>query len=431
MIDKDTKKEGQYTMKRRLLAAVLIALTAACGVVQGAFTTNTTTATVNLDHLSNDFGDFYWQWNGYEDIAATLTVTNDSGGVTLTSTYGIFKMTSRVGEDEQVAYITKNVDDVTIGTATMGITVSKSTLETIPNGVYNAQFLWTDATTNVTRNVGRGQIRVTDSLFDDDDDTFSASTITNLTDYLTIVAAAATYVELAGDTMTGDLNGGGNSLDTWATTDINGSGITNVDHGSGLSGLTDDDHTQYLLTNGTRAMGANLNMGGYSISNIADASMTGALTISNTLAPLYLRATSDAAYIAFQTYASTGLWWAAGVDNTDGEFKIQPSSTSVGDDGIGIDRDGTLTVASNLVVGGSISGDGSLLTGIPASAITEADPNWAAVSNTVTTGAANGQTAYGWGDHATNDYLYTTGDTMTGPLLTTLGHLTNAPASDE
>jgi len=34
----------------------------------------------------------------------------------------------------------------------------------------------------------------------------------------------------------------------------------------------------------------------------------------------------------------------------------------------------------------------------------ESDPAWAAVSNTVTANAANGQTAHGWGDHSTNGY---------------------------
>lgn len=39
-----------------------------------------------------------------------------------------------------------------------------------------------------------------------------------------------------------------------------------IDHGS-LSGLGDDDHTQYLLINGTRAMAGDLNMGVNNISN--------------------------------------------------------------------------------------------------------------------------------------------------------------------
>jgi len=35
----------------------------------------------------------------------------------------------------------------------------------------------------------------------------------------------------------------------------------------------------------------------------------------------------------------------------------------------------------------------------------EADPHWGAVSNAISTQAANGATAYGWGDHGTNDYI--------------------------
>ena len=34
----------------------------------------------------------------------------------------------------------------------------------------------------------------------------------------------------------------------------------------------------------------------------------------------------------------------------------------------------------------------------------ESDPNWAAVSNDITSKAGHGDTAYGWGNHATNDY---------------------------
>jgi len=42
-------------------------------------------------------------------------------------------------------------------------------------------------------------------------------------------------------------------------------GVT--DHGA-LTGLADDDHTQYLLVSGTRAMTAALNMGGFAVSNV-------------------------------------------------------------------------------------------------------------------------------------------------------------------
>lgn len=45
----------------------------------------------------------------------------------------------------------------------------------------------------------------------------------------------------------------------------NGGGVT--DHGA-LTGLADDDHTQYLLVNGTRAMTGDLDMGGQDVSNV-------------------------------------------------------------------------------------------------------------------------------------------------------------------
>ncbi len=48
---------------------------------------------------------------------------------------------------------------------------------------------------------------------------------------------------------------------------VRGVGATVADHGN-LSGLTDDDHQQYLLVNGTRAMTGSLNMGTYNITNV-------------------------------------------------------------------------------------------------------------------------------------------------------------------
>jgi hypothetical protein len=41
----------------------------------------------------------------------------------------------------------------------------------------------------------------------------------------------------------------------------------NIDHGS-IGGLSDDDHTQYVLTNGNRTMTGSLNMGGYNITSV-------------------------------------------------------------------------------------------------------------------------------------------------------------------
>lgn len=47
-----------------------------------------------------------------------------------------------------------------------------------------------------------------------------------------------------------------------------------ADHGN-LAGLTDDDHTQYLLANGSRALSGNLNMNGYKITKVGELIMQG------------------------------------------------------------------------------------------------------------------------------------------------------------
>ncbi|HSK71889.1 MAG TPA: hypothetical protein VK892_09360, partial [Pyrinomonadaceae bacterium] len=51
-----------------------------------------------------------------------------------------------------------------------------------------------------------------------------------------------------------------------------------IDHGS-LNGLGDDDHPQYLLTDGSRAMAGSLNMGGNRVRNLAAASANGQAVI--------------------------------------------------------------------------------------------------------------------------------------------------------
>ena len=77
-------------------------------------------------------------------------------------------------------------------------------------------------------------------------------------------------------------------------------------HGN-LLGLTADDHQQYLLVNGTRDMGGNLNMGGYNITNftsILGSSITASLFGTSTSASYVLQAVS-ASYATTSSYALT------------------------------------------------------------------------------------------------------------------------------
>mgnify|MGYP001618771400 CR=1 FL=1 len=51
-----------------------------------------------------------------------------------------------------------------------------------------------------------------------------------------------------------------------------------LDHGLALTGLTDDDHTQYLLVSGTRAMTGALDMATFGINNAGEISMQSTVT---------------------------------------------------------------------------------------------------------------------------------------------------------
>lgn len=74
-------------------------------------------------------------------------------------------------------------------------------------------------------------------------------------------------IDGAGISHTGELKDAGDDPATHASTHESG-GSDEVDHG-GLVGLGDDDHTQYLLANGTRAMSGALDMGQNPIGNIS------------------------------------------------------------------------------------------------------------------------------------------------------------------
>ena len=143
-----------------------------------------------------------------------------------------------------------------------------------------------------------------------------------------------------------------------------------------------------LLTNGTRAMAADLNMGGHSITNIATSSLVYADGVS-----------------VRQTYVD-----AAG--------DVVRGLLTVSND---------LVVVSNLyaaVVSNAVYfGDGAGLTNVTAKAFAETDPAFAASAAALVTGGDTQRwnEAQGWGDHSLVGYV-TTGyvDSATGTLHTTV-----------
>lgn len=108
-------------------------------------------------------------------------------------------------------------------------------------------------------NLGSGTLAelnaiVTDATLDD------AGNARTPTAHSHTAANIVTIPSLDGQVLTSD--GVGNA--TWETP---GSGVT--DHGL-LTGLADDDHTQYLLVDGSRALSGNLDVGGFDVTNVGN-----------------------------------------------------------------------------------------------------------------------------------------------------------------
>lgn len=74
---------------------------------------------------------------------------------------------------------------------------------------------------------------------------------------------------------------------TWST--VGGGGGGGEDHG-GLTGLGDDDHTQYLLVDGTRAMTGALAMGSNKITGVTAGTLSGEVATVDNLTPYALKA---------------------------------------------------------------------------------------------------------------------------------------------
>jgi hypothetical protein len=98
---------------------------------------------------------------------------------------------------------------------------------------------------------------------------------------------------------------------------------SNIDHGS-IGGLTDDDHTQYLLVNGTRAMSGTLNMNSNNITNVGT---VGGYTLS-TFVPNTITITAGAGLTGGGTLASNRTLDV--VANADGSIVVNADNIQVG-----------------------------------------------------------------------------------------------------
>lgn len=172
---------------RAILAAMLLVSTAAWGGVA----TNTSTKAVNLSTPAADFGDFFFTWRGYDDQQITLSVGDNSGPVSLTGDTVEFKMSRKPAGAEVTAYVEQQA---TVSGSNITTAVAASNVP--PNGTYLAEFM---AHAPTYRSIARGKIMVVDSLYDDDDGTYSPTYTNYSVDYVSSVAPGA-YVSGSGST---------------------------------------------------------------------------------------------------------------------------------------------------------------------------------------------------------------------------------------
>ena len=162
---------------KRLIATVLCGLLAATGAF-AAFPTNTSTKTIALDKLKPDFTDFRFSWRGYDSQSVTFTIETTSGtGLDMTGSLASFQATKQVAGGSNVAFIAISTSDTTIATSNITFTVAYTNIP--PDGVYKAELFLQDASTPVvTRSLGRGTIKVEQSLFASDASDFTFPSLT-------------------------------------------------------------------------------------------------------------------------------------------------------------------------------------------------------------------------------------------------------------
>jgi hypothetical protein len=170
------------------LAAITVGVILAAGSALAAFPTNATTQSLILDKLKPDFRDFRWEWRGYDSQKVTCTIYSTTGtGQTLTGYLASFQATRQIPGGEEVVYISKSTSQTTVSGSNITFTVAYTNVP--PNGVYKAELFLQDATTAVvTRSLGRGTIKVEQSLYANDGSDFTypslSTTIADLSDVI-------------------------------------------------------------------------------------------------------------------------------------------------------------------------------------------------------------------------------------------------------
>ena len=168
--------------------AVLVAGTLAA---YAAFPTKENTEIVNPDEVTGNWDSFKFNWVGMNDQKVTLVLSNSAGYINITN-YFVQVRLSKAG----TTYT--EVNNTSITKTTTSITFQVAATNIGPVDTYQAEaFCWEGATTNLARTLAQGKVVVSKSLYSDTNSFPFPTPATNMSDYLTIAAAAATYAQIA------------------------------------------------------------------------------------------------------------------------------------------------------------------------------------------------------------------------------------------
>ena len=206
--------------------ATFIAVLSLCGSVFAATDTKTHTKSLDIDKLRGDFRDFRHKVDGFSTSEFKYTYTNAAvAGVFAASDYSwLFRL---LGRDRQggsnLFYVA--IENAAITKSGNTVTFSVNPTNIPPNGTYKGQLIgYTTSVTNFSRNMGKGEWNVTDSLYDDSNVgtfPFPSFGVTNLTIIASNAWGTAATAKLHYSTNLNDYTPS-------ATYDFNNQSITNL-----------------------------------------------------------------------------------------------------------------------------------------------------------------------------------------------------------
>lgn len=175
-------------LKTAILILCFLGVLLGCSTVRAdIFAAKNNCATVNCDRISGDFSDFYFEWIAENDQYVALSITSNSGYVTLTNVTTRYRISYR-----GTTYF--DAEGTESGSVSY-VTIARTNIP--PNGIKEMELYgYQGSATNLARTLAQGSVSITKSLYQDTN-SFPFPNTTSLLDYLRIDDAQATYMQIS------------------------------------------------------------------------------------------------------------------------------------------------------------------------------------------------------------------------------------------